>query len=170
MNAHTIGPETERLLHRAFLPEDAEAFFRLKSDPDVIRLTGDPAIESIDAARTAITTHADFKTVGYGRWACILKETNKIIGFSGLKYLPEFDVVDVGYRLFPEFWGQGLATEASRASLSFGFDMLQLDEIVGFVIPANAGSIRVLEKIGMRHVGEVDYDGVHALRYSIKRT
>jgi RimJ/RimL family protein N-acetyltransferase len=170
LKAHTIGPETERLLHRVFVPEDAEAFFRLKSDLDVIRLTGDPPIESVDASRAAITAHPDFGTVGYGRWACVLKETNRIIGFCGLKYLPEFDVVDIGYRFFPEFWGRGVATEACIASLSFGFDTLQLDKIVGFVLPANAGSIRVLEKIGMRHDGEVEYDGLLALRYSIERS
>jgi len=68
---------------------------------------------------------------------------------AGLKYLPEWEEVDLGYRLLPEYWGIGLATEASRASLRYGFETLQLSRILGLVHPANVRSIRVLEKCGL---------------------
>ena len=86
-----------------------------------------------------------------------------------MKYLPELDAVDVGYRFLPEYWGQGLATEACRASISFGFEELILNQIIGLVLAENIASIRVLEKVGMRFDGEVTYAGQTALRYEISR-
>lgn len=168
MKSYTTGPETARLEHRAFTLDDASEFFALNGNPDVMQLTGEPVLTSLDAAREAIAKYPDFHDVGYGRWACILKQTRTIIGFCGLKYLPELDAVDVGYRFQPEYWGQGFATEACAASLDFGFDTLRLDEILGFVLPKNVASIRVLEKVGMQRDGEVIYDGLLALRF-VKR-
>lgn len=168
MDRYTTGPETKRLEHRAFTFGDAYEFFALNGNPDVMRLTGEPLLPSLDAAREAIANYPDFDQVGYGRWACILKQTRSIIGFCGLKYLPDLDAVDVGYRFLPEYWGQGLATEACTASLDFGFNTLHLDEILGLVLPRNVASIRVLEKVGMQPVGELMYDGALALRF-VKR-
>ncbi|PAY16154.1 GNAT family N-acetyltransferase [Rhodopirellula sp. SM50] len=168
MNSFTIGPETERLEHRAFTVDDASEFFALNGNPDVMQWTGEPILTSLEAARDAIANYPDFDEVGYGRWACILKQTGMIIGFCGLKYLPELDAVDVGYRFQPEYWGCGFATEACSASLAFGFETLLLDEIVGFVLPKNVRSIRVLEKVGMQPDGELMYDGLLALRF-VKR-
>jgi ribosomal-protein-alanine N-acetyltransferase len=162
---YTTGPETERLLHRAFAVGDAEGFFALNSHPDVVSMTGEPGLPSVDAAREAIASYPDFDTVGYGRWGCVLKDTGALIGFCGLKFLPEFDVVDVGYRFLPDYWGQGFATEAGQASMEFGFETLGLKQIFGFVLPENSASIHVLEKLGMHSDGELLYDGVRALRY-----
>ncbi len=169
MRQYRTGPETRRLRHRAFTVGDAEAFFALTSHPEVIRFTGEPPLPSVDAAREAIASYPDWDTVGYGRWASVLKETRAVIGFCGLKYLPKLDAVDVGYRFLPEYWGRGLATEACRASLDFGFTTLRLEQIIGLVLPENAASIRVLEKVGMQADGEVVYDGESALRYSMTR-
>jgi RimJ/RimL family protein N-acetyltransferase len=92
-----------------------------------------------------------------------------VIGFCGLKYLEDLNAVDVGYRFLPEYWGRGLATEACLASVTFGFEVLKLDRIIGLVLPDNVASIRVLEKVGMRSAGEVTYDGHRVLRYSIRQ-
>lgn len=169
MKQHTIGPSTARLDHRAMREEDAEAFFALNSHPEVMRWTGEPPMESLEAARVALANYPDFETVGYGRWGCFLTGTQALIGFCGLKFLPELDAVDVGYRFMPEHWGKGLATEACRASLAFGFDTLELEEIIGLVLPGNPASIRVLEKCGLHHDGELEYDGEPAQRYVIRR-
>ena len=126
-------------------------------------------LQSLDEAKQRIANYPDFDEVGYGRWACILKQTQTIIGFCGLKYLPDLDAVDVGYRLLPQYWGRGLATEACRASLTFGFATLQLDQIIGLVLPDNAASIRVLEKAGMHADGRFDCDGLETLRYERRR-
>lgn len=163
--SHTTGPETDRLLHRAFTIDDSAAFHALNGNPDVMRLTGEPILTSLQAARDAIRNYRDFDEIGYGRWACILKKTGSVIGFCGLKYLPDLDAVDVGYRFMPQYWGQGLATEACKASLDFGFATLKLNEIIGLVLPRNAASIRVLQKAGMQPDGKFLYDGQPVLRY-----
>jgi RimJ/RimL family protein N-acetyltransferase len=167
--AHRVGPTTRRLEHRAFTVDDAEVFFALNSHPEVIRFTGQDPVTSLEAAREAIAEYPDFEAVGFGRWACVFRETQEVIGFCGLKYLPELEEVDVGYRFLPEYWGRGLATEACRASLEFGLTTLELERIVGLVLAENVGSIRVLEKVGMQPDGEVVYHGIRALRYAICR-
>ena len=169
MTVYRTGPETLRLAHRALTVADAEVFFALNSHPGVMRFTGEVPLRSLDEARGAIERYPDFDAVGYGRWGCVLKETGLIIGFCGLKYLPELDEVDLGYRFFPEYWGRGLATEACIASLEFGFRTLGLDRIIALVLPENAASIRVLEKVGMHATETVVDDGRTVLRYVIRR-
>jgi len=170
MKTYRTGPETERIEHRAFTLDDCDAFYGLNSHPDVMRFTGEPPLNSLDEARRAIADYPDFETVGYGRWACVLKETGTVIGFCGLKYLPELDAVDVGFRFLPEYWGRGIATVTCSACLAFGFDVLELNGILGLVLAENEASIRVLEKCGMTRHGEIMYDGECALKYEVLRS
>lgn len=167
---YLVGPETHRMAHRAFTVADADIAFALNSDPDVLRYTGDVPLASVDDARGFIADYPDFDEVGYGRWACVLKETQSIIGFCGLKYLPDLDEVDIGFRFLPRYWGRGLGTEACTACLSFGFNTIGLDRIVAFVMPENLASVRVLEKAGMRFDGEFDYDGIPTLRFAATKS
>ncbi len=169
MKSFRTGPETNRIEHRAFTLDDAEDFYRLNSHPIVMRYTGEPPLDSLEDARRAIINYQDFETIGYGRWACVLKETSSVIGFCGLKYLPELDEVDVGFRFLPEYWGQGIATETCNACIEFGFNTLKLDRILGLVLTENAASIRVLEKCGLTRNGDIEFEGEHALKYEILR-
>lgn len=155
---------------RAFETDDAEAFYQLNSDPEVTRYTGELPCRSVEAARAAIEAYPDFERHGIGRWATVLRSTGETIGMTGLKVLQELGgEVDLGYRFLPEYWGRGLATEASRASLQYGFDELGLQRIIGLVMPANAASIRVLTKVGMRYEEAVLYAGEPADQYAISR-
>lgn len=130
--------------------EDTACMFRLHSDPDVQKYTGEPVVESLEAMEKAIRTRmVNYGKYGYGRWATFLKKEKQFIGWAGLAYLPEFDEIDLGYRFLPEFWGAGLATEASRAILYYGFNQLRLSKIIAIAMKENIGSIRVMEKIGM---------------------
>jgi RimJ/RimL family protein N-acetyltransferase len=167
MHDHRVGPVTKRLELRALNVDDAPAFFALNSHPEVMRFTHEARLRSLEEAIDAIARYPDFDTVGFGRWGCVLKEEQRLIGFCGLKYLDDLDAVDLGYRFLPEYWGRGLATEASLATIDFGFDVLELDRIIGLVLPDNAGSVRVLEKVGMCLEGEMSYDGQRVLQYSI---
>lgn len=168
MHQHLIGPQTPRLSHRAFCPDDAPTFYRLNSHPEVMRYTCEPMLTSEDEARRAIQAYPDFERHGFGRWACVQKSDNAIIGFCGLKYLEEFDAVDVGYRFFPQYWGMGIATEACRVCVEFGFDVLKLPRILGFVKPENTASIRVLEKVGFHDRGMTTCGSDSALRFEME--
>src|SRR5205085_9361566 len=129
--------ETNRLLLREYVEEDAEAFFRLNTTPEVLRFVPDKALLSVEQARQILIDHpiADYQKHGFGRGACILKSTGEQIGFAGLKYLEELGEVDVAYRLMPAYWGLGLASEAAQASVRFGFTNLGLTRIIGLVMP-----------------------------------
>lgn len=142
--------ETERLFLREITLDDAEDLFRLHAHPDVQKYTGEPVVESIEEMERAIRERVDnYKKYGYGRWATFLKDGMQFVGWSGLAYLPEFDEIDLGYRFLPEYWGLGIATEASRAILKYGFKNLELNRIIAIALKENKASIRVMEKVGM---------------------
>ena len=151
--------ETDRILLREYVEDDAEAFFKLNSDPEVLRFVPDKALLNVEQARQLLLDHpiADYRKQGFGRGACILKSTGEQIGFAGLKYLEELGEVDVAYRLMPTHWGQGLATEAALASVRYGFTDLGLKRIIGLVMPENIASVRVLEKTGLRYAETVTF-------------
>ncbi len=143
--------ETERLLLREITLDDTEALFRLHSDPSVQKYTGEPVVKSMEEMEKAVENRIEgYKKYGYGRWATILKSEEQFVGWAGLAYLPEFDEIDLGYRFLAEYWGLGIATEASRAILNYGFDALKLKKIVAIAMKENKASIRVMEKVGMQ--------------------
>ncbi|MGL4551899.1 MAG: GNAT family N-acetyltransferase [Gemmataceae bacterium] len=163
--------QTARLILREQTEADAPAVFALGSDPAVVRYTHTGVLTSVDQALDILRTYplADYRRYGYGRWACVLKETGAMIGFAGLKYLPELDEVDVGYQFLPAYWGVGLATEAGRAALEDGFTRLAMRRVIGLVAPENVASARVLTKLGLSPAGRVEYRGMTADRYVIER-
>ncbi len=166
-----ITLETERLLLRPFTLEDLEAFYLLATDPVILRYTGDPGVKSLEEARTVLVERplADYRKYGYGRLACVHKQTGGVIGFSGLKYLDDLQEVDVGYRFLPAFWGVGLATESAQAVLDDGLTRLNLAHVIGLVDEENVASVRVLRKIGMTYTGKIEYRSRQVARYCITK-
>lgn len=161
--------ETERLVLRESVVEDAPALFEMNSDPDVMRYTGDEIYQSVDEISNLIANYPDYKKYGYGRWTTIEKASGEIMGFCGLKYLEDIEDVDLGYRWKKKFWNKGYATEAGTACLKYGFRHLSLDQIVGQVYPENKASIRVLEKIGMAFWKEMHDEKESWLVYRITK-
>ena len=106
--------ETTNLILRPFTEDDAPAFLEMISNPDVTRYTGgeiDPDTPMDEVIRLMnIAPLGDYAKYGYGRHAVVTKDTQKVIGFTGLKYLDDLDKVDIGYRLMPDYWGKGQAT------------------------------------------------------------
>ena len=151
--------ETERLLLREITPDDKEALFRLHSNPEVQKYTGEPVVKSLEEIEKAIEGRIKhYKEYGFGRWATFLKKELQFVGWAGLLYLPEFDEIDLGYRFLPEYWGSGIATEASHAILKYGFDTLNLKRIVAIAMKEHKASIRVMEKIGMEFYKYAPYE------------
>ena len=157
------GPllRTERLLLRRWRPEDSEPFARLNADPQVMeyfpatltRAQSDELIERIEDS---------FRSDGFGLWAVEMPGEIELAGFVGLinqksEQLPFAPAVEVGWRLSRESWGRGIATEAARASVAFGFGELGLEEIVSFTTVANTRSRAVMERLGMRRDPAEDF-------------
>lgn len=149
---------TPRLLMRQLLEEDAEELYLLNSDPAVLHFTGDKPFASVEAAREFIRGYDQYTKYRRGRLGMFL-ETGAFVGWCGLKYHPETDETELGFRLKQAYWNKGYATEAARASLDYGFKQLGLFTIMGRVIKDNTASIRVLEKIGMRYWKDFDFEG-----------
>ena len=104
---------------------------------------------------------ADLESRGWGVWATEIRKTSEFIGYIALsipkRALPFMPCVEVGYRLAKEFWGRGYATEGAKAAVRFGFERLELTEVVSFTALVNRRSRAVMERLGMSNAGE-DFD------------
>lgn len=146
--------ESSRLHLRPVKISDADELYQLNLDPEVIRFTGDKAFSSILETRNFITERMipQFEKTRMSRFMVFLKD-NSFTGWCGLKFHPETNEVDLGYRFARNFWGQGLATESSKLSLDYGFRTLGLERIIAKAMPENTASIKVMQKLGMTFKG-----------------
>ena len=144
--------ETERLALREWRESDREPFAAMNADPRVAEYLSRPLDRTeSDAFIDRVLAH--WAADGHGLWAVERRADGRFIGFIGLTP-PSFEAaftpcVEIGWRLAPEAWGAGYATEGARAALAFGFERVGLDEIVSFTVPANVRSRAVMERIGM---------------------
>lgn len=149
--------QSERLTLRRFTSADAAVFFRINSEPALVQYTARAALTSLaEAAATLESEHfRGDESAGLGRFACVEKSTGKVVGIVGLRPAPEHESFAFGYRILPEYWGQGFATEAATTLLQYGYHQLKLDNILATVFPENKASVRVLEKLGLVFEKEV---------------
>ncbi len=160
--------ETERLRLRHFTLDDLRVMFELNTDPDVIRYADTPAADLAEAKqRLEKGPLEDYRKHGYGRFAVELKESGKVIGFCGIKYIPEIDLPEVGFRYFKEYWGQGIGTEAAQACVDFAREDLGVEKLVALIIPENIASVRVAEKLGMSRGPLIHIYGEQAYQYEM---
>jgi ribosomal-protein-alanine N-acetyltransferase len=161
--------ETERLNLRLFTLDDLQIMFKLGSDPDVVRYA-DPPCKDLDEAKERLEQGplSDYRKYGYGRFAVELKETGKVIGFCGIKYLPEIELPEIGYRYLKEYWGQGIGTEAARVCVEFARQDLKLEKLIALIVPENSASIRVAEKLGMSRGPLIHIYDTDAFQYEMK--
>ena len=152
---------TPRLLLRPWRDSDLDRFAEMNADRRVMEFFPAPlSREESDAGVRRIRSH--FDEHGFGLWAVEIPDRAPFIGFTGLMP-PRFEAhftpaIEVGWRLAFEHWGRGYATEAARAALDYGFEILRLGEIVSFTTTSNLRSRRVMEKIGMYHDARGDFD------------
>lgn len=144
--------ETERLLLRQLSTEDAEFMLGLLNDPSFIRNIGDRGVRTTDDARSYILNGpvASYAKNGFGLYLVVLKETKESIGICGLIKRDVLEDVDIGYAFLPKFWSRGYAVESAQAMKTYAKDVIRLNRLVAITDPANEGSIRVLEKIGLK--------------------
>jgi len=148
---------------------DAENAYILNADPEVVRYTGDDPFKSVEDAREFLGNYRHYEKYGYGRWAVINKEDQAYLGWCGLKYTPELDEYDIGYRLIKKYWDKGYATEAAKACIAYGFDKLGMTTIVGRARLENKASIKVLENIGLEYYKDFDMEGFPGVIYRIEK-
>lgn len=167
--------ETERLILRKFEQSDADRLFLLDSNPEVVKYVGTPPSTDIKESEHIIKIiQQQYKDTGVGRLAVIEKESNLLIGWSGLKFIIREvngyeNVYELGYRFLPEFWGKGYATESAKASLDFGFNDLDRDVIYACAHFENDSSNHILIKLGFEKTGEFEEPDGLCFWYELKR-
>jgi ribosomal-protein-alanine N-acetyltransferase len=143
-------PETSRLQFRRFTPDDLHALAAIRADPEVMKHISSRRPESVEEVETGLNKQlAHWDHHGFGRWALIDKGSGTLVGWCGLFHLENTDEVEIGYAFAREYWGKGLASEAARAAMKYGFEVLRLRRIVAVAWPENTASLRVMEKLGM---------------------
>ena len=142
--------ETARLTLRRLQFDDAPFLVKLLNEPSFIENIGDRGVRSIEDAHRYLREGpmAMYDRYGFGLWHAAGKD-GIAVGMCGLLKRDNLPDVDVGYAFLPQFWGQGFAYEAASATLLHGARKFGLARVVGVVSEGNAGSIRVLEKLGM---------------------
>ena len=162
--------ETARLILRPFVQSDLDALAEMFADPKVMRYL--PAGQGISRERpqVALTRYIEnWEAHGHGLNAVITKTNQKLIGHCGLEPLNNTKEIELSYGFAQSHWGQGFATEASRACIVFGFDILGLEQIVAIVVPENTASQRVLEKLGMHYIQDASYYHLNVRYYRLTK-
>ena len=159
--------ETARFRLRAPTLADVEDMFRIMSDPRVTRYFGALPMASLAEAQERVEhIHTAFQERTGVRWAIVDRASGQLVGSAGFwRLLKAHYRAEVGYELAPEWWGQGVMTEALAAMLDFGFTRMGLHSVEAQIHPDNAASRRVLEKLGFVQEGyfrENFYDPVAA--------
>ena len=161
--------ETERTILRQLTVDDAEDFYALNLDYDVLKFTGDSPFENVFSAMDFLQTYDQYEKYGVGRLAVIEKETSSFLGWCGLKFCPDRNEYDIGFRFFKDYWNRGFATETAIRCLDFGFRELGIAKIVGRAMKENISSIKVLEKIGMTFRESFDFNGHEGMIYELTK-
>ena len=147
--------ETERLILRDVQVTDAEAIYAYSSKPIFYSMMGQKTPASVDEVKNRIEHSFINAHRGMSRnWIVILKSEQRVIGDCGFNvYRPDNRRAEVNYAIDPEYWNQGLATEAMQRVLRFGFEILELNRIQAICSPDNIQSRRVIQKAGMTYEG-----------------
>ncbi len=147
--------ETPRLRLRPFHERDLDELARLNADPRVAQFLGTgQTLDRVQTWQQLALIYGHQQLRGYTLLAIEDRASGKFIGRSGLWYPIDWPMIEVGWVIDPAHQGQGLATEAARAMLSWCFENLPIDEICSLILPENASSTRVAQKLGATHGGQ----------------
>jgi ribosomal-protein-alanine N-acetyltransferase len=163
--------ETERLVLREFVAEDATALGLILSDPETMKHYPAP----LDLAGTQQWIERNqrrYADDGVGLWAMVLQATHEMVGDCGIirQQVGDEHLYEIGYHLRRDYWGQGYATEAAIACREWGFTNLKVDRLISLIRPENVPSRRVAERNGMTIWKEVDWRGLRHCVYAVQRS
>lgn len=165
MTVHSVPIlATERLTLRPFAPDDLDALAAIYADPDVMRHISSCVRTRVQTAASLAAYAEEWRTQGHGVWAVTEMATEALLGMCGF-----VDRAELGYILGRFAWGRGIATEAARACLRFGFERLGYDAIGAGALTANAASLQILAKLGMRPTPNAHYDDHGGAYFEIAR-
>lgn len=162
---------TPRLRLEPITDGHLEELFVLNSDPAVMRyIPGEPASRS-DTRAMIERVKARWSAIGFSWWSFIEEETGQIIGAGAVQYLGQDpkNPLELAWRLRPDKWGKGFASEAAHRMAGFAFDTLGAPLLCAVCDPENRGSSRVMERLGMHYKGEEVWYDTNTSVYEITR-
>jgi RimJ/RimL family protein N-acetyltransferase len=160
---------TERLLLRKPIASDVNPMMEVHQDPEVMRFLGVYPVTLMTAWKNVAMMVGHWEMLGYGSWVVVDKSTSEIVGRVGLWYPDGWLGVELGWTVKRSRWGEGIATEASRAALQWTWANLQVDHIISMIHRENTASIRIAEKLGECFERAETINGSEVLVYGIDR-
>jgi ribosomal-protein-alanine N-acetyltransferase len=152
--------ETDRLILRPLTGDDFADYAAMLADPQVTDGLAEAVGNSPEEAWRSLAMFIGHREIrGYSHWALVEKSTGEFVGRAGPWRPHGFPGLGIGWCLAREHWGKGYATEAARASLNYALKELGAPEVISLVLPNNSRSIAVAERIGHRHLRDVQYRG-----------
>lgn len=163
---------TERLYVRTWRESDLEAFYHIMSNPGVHKYTGeDPwTMDDTKSAIEWLIANKMGHETGYFNCPLVLSSTGQMIGRVGLNsYLEDERIPEIEWILAEEHWGKGYSTEIGKEMINYAFKVADFNKVIGITMPGNTGSIKAMEKIGMKFMEEADFRGGRWSFYGIDR-
>jgi len=150
MSACNLDLSTDRLRLRPCSAADVDALYELWRLPDVRRYLLDDQLVDREWVVAYLADSIAASARGFGLWVLELKPGGELSGFVSLREIEKTAEVEIYYGLAPQFWGRGLAQEASQALIRHGFETLGLERIWIRTDTPNTASIRVAQRLGMK--------------------
>lgn len=155
---------------RRLTPDDLDSYAAMYADPDVMRYLEDGRPLDRAAAWRSMALHlGHWELRGYGQWALVERTSGRFVGRAGLWQPEGWPGLEVGWILARPYWGRGFATEAAQAALTYAFEAIGAESVCSLIIPQNAPSIRVAERLGEHYERDIDVQGRTAHLYTIHR-
>jgi len=165
--------ETARLRLRPYILDDLDRLSIILSNPEVMKYSPRgpiPKGKEKQVTRDILEYFIEhWEKYGFGVWAIVEKASRKLIGHCGLNCLPNSPDIEIIYRLDQNYWNQGIATEATKAAINYGFNSAKLYKIVAIAVPQHIASRRVMEKAGLKYEKNAHYYKIDVVYYSILR-
>lgn len=159
---------TDRLVLRPMVAEDAEQLHEFWTQPEVRRYLWEGRIISLEQARETIATSiADFERNGFGFF--VIHKDDVFAGFCGYRLFDGGPDVELLYGIIPDFWGEGIVTEAALEVLKFGFETADMERVVAATDTPNQRSVRVLQRLGMDFQERREWHGLDTVFYALER-
>lgn len=162
--------QTPRLILRSFTDGDLDHMSALMANEDFMRFSLGVFSREQTAAFLEKVRVRDRNGLP-SQFALLSRADEQLIGYCGffLQIVDDVEELEIGYRLHPDYWGQGLATEAAQAVRDYGFNQLRLPRLISLIHPDNAASRRVAVKNGMTPEKETAFRGFPTVVYSLNR-
>ena len=144
--------QTPRLSLRRLEFDDSEFLVGLLNQPSFLANIGDRGVRNVEDAHRYLREGpmAMYEKFGFGLWHVSSRADGAPMGMCGLLRRDILPDVDIGYAFLPEYWGKGFAFEAAEATVAHAARKFGLERVIAVVSEGNDGSIRVIEKLGMK--------------------